>query len=265
MLSSVFLKTLREQFRPILFWGLGIGLFIVLLSTVFPSVKESAADFDKYLENLPPAFKTIIGESSYSTPEGYFNSEFFSITLPLVFMIFALIFATGAILGEESKGTLQLLLANPIPRWRIVIEKFAAMVISIAVIVLICWEAFFLGARFINVELNYINVLLALVSVGLLATLFGSFAFALSGFSKSRGLVVGLSSLAIAASFFLNALAPMVEPIKNLQKISPFYLYNHNNPLFNGLLWKDVLIFVIVTLILLVLGIWGFSRRDVGN
>lgn len=46
--------------------------------------------------------------------------------VPLVLLAYAIVEGTGAIVGEEERGTLDLLLSNPLTRRRVVVEKFAA-------------------------------------------------------------------------------------------------------------------------------------------
>ena len=47
--------------------------------------------------------------------------------VPLLLMIAAIGAGAGAIAGEEERGTLELLLANPLSRRRLVLEKTAAV------------------------------------------------------------------------------------------------------------------------------------------
>ena len=49
--------------------------------------------------------------------------------------------------GEEEARTLDQLLANPVPRWRILIEKGAAIIIGIAVLGVMFWSALVVGAK----------------------------------------------------------------------------------------------------------------------
>ena len=46
------------------------------------------------------------------------------------------------------------------------------------------------------------------------------------------------------------------------QWISPFYYYNENNPLLNGLNLAHAAVLVVVILLLASLAYWGFQRRD---
>lgn len=267
MLNSVFLKTLRDQLRPIVLWGLGLILLSLMMAAIFPSIQKSAIDFNKYLENLPEAFKTMLNASelNYNTPAGYLNSELFSFMFPLIYLIYAVGLGSGLIGGEESKNTLDMLLANPIPRWRVVLEKFIALVVTTLVIGLIAWEGIALGAWIMKMDLNLLLVFDVNFSASLLAIFFGTLALFISCLKNSRGLATGLTAALAVLSYFMNILTPMVESLKFLRKFSPFYYYNENNPILHGLSMQHVLVFVVAILVFAVAAIFAFRRRDLGT
>ncbi len=265
MLKNVFLKTIKDQFKPVFFWGIGFVAMVALYIALWPSIKESAAEIQAYIEKMPEAFRTIFTEGEYATPVGYFNSELFSFMAPLLFIIFAVTFASGTLLNEESTGTINLLLSNPLPRWRLVFEKWLALVVSSLVIALIVWDGFFLGLLFVDMDLNLVNVALALLSSVLISLLFGTISLALTAITPSRGLSVGITSILVVASYLLNALGPVVSWLKDFQKYSPFYFYNENNILLNGLNFTHAAILIGLTLIFVLLSLFAFSQRDVGS
>ena len=70
----------------------------------------------------------------------------------LVFWLLA-VFAIGAgaalIGGEEAQGTMDLLLSYPIRRWRVVAEKFAALVVATVLIIVIALACVLICVRII--------------------------------------------------------------------------------------------------------------------
>ncbi|MDP2671462.1 MAG: ABC transporter permease subunit [bacterium] len=265
MLRNVFLKTLRDQFRPILFWSLGFIALILIYIALWPSIQESAAELQAYIEKLPEAFRSAFATGEYATPVGYINSELFSFMAPLFFMIFTVTFASGTLLNEEASGTMNILLSSPLPRWKLVLEKWSAMVIATLIIAFIAWEGFFIGLLFVEMDLNLANIVLALFSAALLALVFGTFSLFLASLTPSRGLAVGVTSVLVVASYLLNVLGPVVGQLKDFQRYSLFYFYNQNNIIQNGLNLTHAGILVFLTLIFLGLSIAAFSRRDVGR
>ena len=56
----------------------------------------------------------------------------------LLAIFFAISMGTAAIAGEEDTRTMDVLLANPIPRHRVVLESFAAMALLTALLAALC-------------------------------------------------------------------------------------------------------------------------------
>ena len=68
-MSALLRKTLRDQERAFIAWGVGIAAVAVMYAAFYPSVRDSAGALQKYLENLPDALKNLLG-GDYTTPAG---------------------------------------------------------------------------------------------------------------------------------------------------------------------------------------------------
>ena len=121
-------KTLRDQRRALIGWSIGVAALVLLYASFYPSIKANAAQLDKYFESLPEALRNAIGTGTISSPVGYLRSEIFSTMGPLLLLILAIGAGARAIAGEEERKTLDLLLANPVTRRTVVMQKFWAMV-----------------------------------------------------------------------------------------------------------------------------------------
>jgi ABC-2 type transport system permease protein len=63
-----------------------------------------------------------------------------------IFCLWAIGRSAGAIVGEVDRGTMELLLAQPIPRYRVVSAHLCADLITIPILVLCLWAGTWLGA-----------------------------------------------------------------------------------------------------------------------
>src|SRR3712207_6870721 len=54
-----------------------------------------------------------------------------SFLVPLALAFFPILASAGAIAGAEERGTMDVLLSNPIPRWQLVAGSFAATGLSL--------------------------------------------------------------------------------------------------------------------------------------
>lgn len=265
MLRNVFWKTLRDQRRGLLWWGIGLVVLAVYLMWFYPSLRDQASTLNAYLEQLPPALRaTFMGEfTDFTSPEGYLNTELYFFIVPFLFVIFAVGFGSNAIAGEEERGTLDLLLANPLPRWQVVVEKFATLVVSTAALAFVLCLGLLIGGRMVNLEISFGRVAEATASSVLLSLAFGTLALALGCASGQRGLSVGLATALAIAAYFLNSLAPLVEALKPYRKLSLFYYYIGADPLTKGLNLGHAAVLIGVTVVLLAVGMIAFERRDV--
>ena len=149
MLNNIFLKTLRDQRRSLLMWGAYLVILGVIMALFYPTISKMTA-FNQYLAQLPEGMKEMFGPgiADYTSPAGYFSSELFSFMVPLLLLVFGIGFGANTIAGEEEKGTLGFLLTNPVPRWRVVADKFAVLVVSMSALGFLFWAGLRAGAGF---------------------------------------------------------------------------------------------------------------------
>ncbi|HEY4694846.1 MAG TPA: ABC transporter permease subunit [Candidatus Nanoarchaeia archaeon] len=262
-MGNIVLHQLKTQRKSLFFWSLGIVVLVALYILIYPSIQESSAALNAYLENLPDAIKAFVGDvSSYTTPVGYITSELFVFMMPLLLIIFTTGFGSGAIAGEEEKGTLDLLLTNPIERSQVVKEKFIAMIILASLLTAVASLALIIGSALADMGLETQKIVAMVLSVDLLAIAFGSIALFLGALTGNRGVSLGITAALAIGSFFLNALSPLVDFLKDYQKFSPFYHYIGENPLEVGLKIDHVLILGGIAFVFLILSLIAFEKRD---
>jgi len=92
---------------------------------------------------------------------------------------------------------------------------------------------------------------------------FGALALAIGAATGRTGTSRGVPALVAVLAYMVNGLAPQVSWLKPLQKLSPFYQYGGHDPLSNGVSGSAVLASVLTVVVLTLIAIWGFRRRDV--
>src|SRR5581483_712498 len=260
MLRTVFLKTVRDQRRALLWWALGLAGVALMYAAVYPSVRDNAATLNKYLESFPEAFRrAFVGESGdFTSPGGYLNTELFGFFAPLLLLLYTIGAGARAIAGEEERQTLDILLATPVSRRRVAVDKFVAMLIGAFALAAVLWtSAAVLGPPF-ELTPGLLKLAAAVTSCYLLSVAFGAIAFA----TGRRGLAAGVSAGAGAAAYLFNALAPSWPAIEWLKYLSPFYYYRAGEPLLHGLDPVHALVLLGVTVVAFAAAVWSFERRD---
>lgn len=264
MLPSVFGKVIHDQWRATVAWALGAGALAAFYLALWPSL-GGVGEMQAMLDAMPPELRAIFVTEGLdlSTPAGYLNMELFSFVLPLIVGGYAVSVGSAAVAGEEERGTLDLLLANPIPRWRVVIEKGLAMVVGIAVIVGALWVALALTALAMDIDLDLAKMASGLVSGGLLGAVLGAVALAVGAITGRRTLSLALAMAVLVVTYVVNVMGTLVDAMEPWRPISPVYHYIGYDPLTNGLDGGHVLVLVAMALAGVLVALVAFERRDI--
>jgi ABC-2 type transport system permease protein len=113
----------------------GTAVLSVLLSVLavftvafFPSVQESNEALEQYIENLPPTFRNAFGVESFATVEGFLSTEFYQFAWVILLGIYFAYRAGSLVAGDVEDHGIDLLLATPLSRGRLVVERYLALV-----------------------------------------------------------------------------------------------------------------------------------------
>lgn len=265
MLNNLFWKTLRDQRWALLGWSLGLAALSLYLLYVYPFINR-AAELMKVLDNLPPVIKNLIGKNNFmATPEGFFNLQPFSILAPLLFIVFAVARGSDATAGEEERGTLDLLLANPLRRWQVVLQKSLAHGAALFVLSVVFWAGMAGGTWLFGIILDRLRLAAVIFSCGLLGLVFYAVSLACGCWRGKKKFSIGVSGGLAVITYLINAYAPMVESLRPYRILSPFYFYNGNNVLGNGLQPVHVLVLAGLIVFFFSAAFLAFNRRDLST
>jgi ABC-2 type transport system permease protein len=254
----VTLKALSELRWQVLWYGLGLALMAMLVVYIYPSYHAQLADFE-----VPEALRAIIGNVDYTTGAGFLSAEFFS-WIPIILVIFAITSGTAALAGEEANGTLDLLLAQPIRRKRLLLEKTAALVTATGGIAVICYAGWLVSVPFVDIDVGLGKLALATLNVIPLTIFFQAFAVWAGVTMPRRGTATGLVTAFAVASFFINYLASLVDVLEPLRWVSAFHYYNGDTVLTDGADLGGVLVLLALSALFTGLAAATFERRDIG-
>jgi ABC-2 type transport system permease protein len=265
MFRSLYLKTIWDRRAGMVWWLIGSAALTAITVAFYPAVAADQEALAGLVEAYPEELLALIGiddAAELVSPVGFVNSQLYANVVPIVLLIFGIGMGTAAIAGEEERRTMDLLLANPLPRRRVVLESFAAIATLTTAIVFVILLALAVGNPLAGLELSFVGMVAANVGVALLGLVFATLALAVGALTGRRGATIGISAGAAVASFFLFGLAPLVEALAELQKLSPFYWYLGPKPLANGF---DALFLWMIALIgaFLAAAVWAFERRDI--
>jgi beta-exotoxin I transport system permease protein len=267
MLRNVYLKALRDMRRAMAWWALGLIALTALMIAVYPTVRDNP-DLNKLVEDYPEALKAFIafgGNLDYTSGAGYLGSELFAFMVPLLLSVAAIGAGARATAGEEEAGTLDLLLANPISRRRLVVDKTAALATEVLLLALVLWISLLVGVEIVGMDVSAAHLAGATASAALLAVSFGTVAVLAGAISGRRSAAIGVSAAAAVAAYLVSSLASLVDFLDSAKKVSPYYHYVASDPLRHGLGLEHAGFLVGVGILAAGLAVLAFERRDLAS
>lgn len=170
----------RKRLRGSAVLTAGIVALTALYLWIWPRVAASGVDFDEYIEAFPPALREMFGIRSLSTVEGFLAAELYSFVWVLLLGLYLAYAAASVVAGDVEDGRMDLLLALPVTRTRLLVESAASLLVPVVAVNVATPVAVVVGvaavgeslsvADLLAVHLLSIPYLLACAAVGLLAS-----------------------------------------------------------------------------------------------
>ncbi len=184
--------------------------------------------------------------------------------------------AAGALAGELDRGTMELLLAQPIRRGQIVLAHFAVDLIVIPLLACAMGLGTYAGINFFGMTdpraaSMYVDIwrfVPALVSVMALVFAVSGITMAVSAFGRQRGKVLGLAVLIALVQFLINVIGQLWTPMEPLRPFTAFYYFQPQGIILRaggGMLletWTRIGTLAAVGAVGYSVAAWHFCRRD---
>jgi ABC-2 type transport system permease protein len=258
--SRIWVKTASEH-QGLLFVTAALMFFVmgVMIGPMFTLIDDALGSM---VDQFPDVLLAMFGGGDMSTPEGWYQMETFGMMAPIAITVVTVAIGAGALAGEEQRRTMGLLLANPVPRSRVVIEKSWAMVLYAFVVGFATFAGVAVGSLLGGLGMNIGNIAATSLLVTLIGLVFGSLSLALSaGTGRVKVAVYGTVGIALVF-YILNAFLTFNDSLAGYAKWSPFYYYLSSDPLVNGMHWGHGAILAGLTAGLIALSVVLFQRRD---
>ncbi len=228
---------LRHGWGAIAAWGGSLFLYGLFLASLYQeTVRAFSTTLKQYLEAIPEPFMALMGASGTSfeslfdpsgafTLEGYLGTQYTAFW-PIMLGVWAAVSLGGAISREVERNTIDLVLAQPLPRYHLVVTKFARYLLALAAVTVAAHLGVVLGFHVANIAINDLAVFMALAEGSLLALAFGAISLLFSCRFLDPRRSVMFSALLLAGFYMLNIFAPVfAPPLDSLGRLSPFRYY----------------------------------------
>ena len=257
--SKIWFKTASEHqallyvIVPVMFlMALMIGPMFTMLDDTLKSLGEQ----------FPETLLALFGGGDMGTPEGFYQIEMFGMMIPISLLVVTIVIGTAALAGEEKNNTMGLLLANPVRRSTIVIQKTWTMILYAVIVALASFLGVAGGSLLGNLGMDIGNIAATCALAALLGLAFGGLALAL-GAATGRTQIASYGAVGVAVvAFIVNGFLPLNDSTAAWAKMSPFYYYLSSDPLINGMAWGHAAVLGGLFVILLAAAVILFQRRD---
>lgn len=262
--TSIYLKTLREVRVAIVGWGVGIGLLLLAVLAAVPSLLATP-EAQASLGELATSFAWLADPVAIATPGGYATWKYGPTILILA--LWPLLVCSRMLRGEEERGSLDALLALPRGRWRVVLEKLAAMWSALLLMGLIIALLALAGGSASGADFGVGGALLFSLNLVLICGFFGSLALLLSQFTRERRIASGLTGGLLVLSIVLDMVHRVIPGTDWLSRLSPVYYYTLSKPFIPSYGTNPGALLGLLALNVVVSGVaaWLFVGRDVGG
>lgn len=261
MLGSVFAKTLRDQRRLLVGWGVGVAALVLLEGALWPSVRDMP-DLDEFLAGYPDAMKNLFNLDAMASGTGFLNVELFSLVLPALFLVFGISRGARMVAGEEEAGTLEVLLVTPLSTTRLLLEKAAGLLAGILVLGAVTAASTLLASVLFDMDVSAGAVVVGSLAMVLLGVEFGWLALAVGAMTGRRSLALGAAGVAAVGGYVLYAGGLMVDALHAWTPWSPFHQALTEGPLDADLPLRFGWL-VLGAVVVLLAAPWVFARRDI--
>jgi ABC-2 type transport system permease protein len=230
----------------------------------FATAADRAA-FARQMEALPALFQGLLGKPlNIETLPGFISWRLVGF-LPIMIGFYSIVALTGTLAGEAASGTLEMLLATPVSRVKVALQKYAAHVSLIVIAAVLVAVGTWLGnATFATLPEDAMSIFDSLSEFALVAlmSLFaGSIGFAIAPL-LGRGVGAGVGAIYLFGSYAVNGYADMVPGFGVLRTASMFFWTQNHRPMAGFYDWPAVGLVLALTVLFAVIGIVLFQRRD---
>jgi ABC-2 type transport system permease protein len=243
-----------------------VALLWIYVATFYSSA-ASIASLKALVKTYPKALLDAIGLTSFDidTLEKYLNVKHFSLIWPLMAIVLALSRAGGQIAGEVQNGTLGLLLALPLPRWRIFAGKYVAGLLTTLIFAAVSVFAVIPLAAAYKIPTHPNILLCAFILTTLFIWSIYSVAMLVSAWVSDRGRVYVICGAVLLLSYTANIVAMIDSQLAWLKYYSVFFYFDTQKVLgTGGITLRSYAVFLSLIVISSALALWQFTRRDIG-
>ena len=270
--GSVYAKTMRDSRLSFLIVAGLLASLLLSSGAAFGeayATPESRAALAALVASLPAALAGVYGNPFPTMVETLGGSIAWKTgaSLGLIASLWSILALSSTLASEARRGSLELVAVTPLGTRRIALEKLAAhltvMALVVIVVALCTWAS---GAVFATLPGDAISPASAIgfaLWVGLVALASGSVAWALAPLI-GRGGAAGIAGAIMLGGYLINGYQAGIPAFSTLANVTWFGWTVGHQPLVGQFDWASLALCAVVAVVLFAVGIELFARRDLG-
>lgn len=271
MILTLFRMALARQRTLLLLFG-ALALALPLLVGVTFRALGGEAGLAELWKLLPDGVKAITRAQAGFLPglgaTGYLAAGYRHPVLLVLLSAASVAVALAALAREVERGTILLLLARPLPRWKVVVSWGAALAVVLALLLALTLAGFIFGFASAGAlgALKWQRLLWILPNAMALFLAVGGYSFLLSARSSESGTVIGPAAALTLVFYLLDFVSQVWEPLRGLGYISLFHYYDPVGVVESGAPpWRDLAVLLSVAAVAFAAATAVFQRRDIAR
>ena len=267
---TLFFYTLKSSRGNIIAWSFFLFLYTLLMVYTFNQMHDIADTLQEYLDKMGSFVEIFAGNvGSILNPDGtlslgkWMSLEFLALW-PLLMCVYAIFNGGGIAAREVDKGTMDMLLSQPLQRRHVIISKFLVFPLALVSVALACIIGILIGMAAIGDFSDLGGICLAFVPALLMALAVASYSLLFSCiFLDPRKVMLAAGSLT-GLFYILHILSRAIESVEWMGNLSIFHYYEPA-PIASELSmnWLGIGIYLGIIVICFAASIYVFQRRDI--
>jgi len=256
---------LRSKRRSLLYFSVGVVVYGFLIGALYPSVAKMSA-FSQYWEQFPKNLKNLFGGSNVNilTPEGFLTLEYYQMILIIILAAFALGFTAFCVVKARENGTLELILAHPIERWKYALTSAISFSTALAGLSIVTVITVMITSPIFGLGVSLTGQLKVMILLWFMLLALGSIALLASAALNSPGQVYGLGIGVLIVSYLVNYAAHTFSFFSALDHVFFYHYYNPYQAMTApGFPWSSLFYYGLISVAFTALAMVVLQRRDI--
>lgn len=263
LLEPIVGKSVRDRWRSLLAWCLGIVALVTVQMSVYPTVRDTSADWEGFADSFPEAFRKIFRMEDYTSPAGYLSTELLSFVVPFIFMTLGATWGARSAAEEEEGGTADVVFSLPIERRDYVVTRWVVGTAVVLLAAVVFGVSLVVGAALLDMDI----AISRFANASLMVFLTGMSSYALAAVvgtrTGKRSVGLGTTMVLLIAGFVFYSLAPLVDVFDAINPFNPLQWMLGTQPLTTGVDLGYVALLTAGSVAALLTCVRLFERRDI--